>query len=68
MLDAAQSAWVFGGMGSWNDLGFAGAEQKEYERVSKHLYAALTDAICAWSRGSSFVSATSAPLRWRSLP
>ncbi len=27
LLDACQSAWVFGGMGSWNDMGFEGADQ-----------------------------------------
>jgi hypothetical protein len=47
MLDAAQSAWVFGGMGSWNDLGFDGADAEEYESVSEQLFCALNDAICA---------------------
>jgi len=45
LLDAAQSAWVFGGMGSWNDLGFEGAEQIEYDRVSQQLFAVLNEAI-----------------------
>jgi hypothetical protein len=47
ILDAAQSAWVFGGMGSWNDLGFDGAAATTYDEVSRHLYAAMQDAICA---------------------
>lgn len=47
LLDAAQSAWVFGGMGSWNDLGFQGEDQLVYERLSEQLYRALIAAICA---------------------
>jgi hypothetical protein len=35
-------SYVFGGMGSWNDMGFQKPEtQKEYERVSKELYEAV---------------------------
>lgn len=45
LLDACQSAWVFGGMGSWNDLGFEGAAQAEYDRVSEQLFATLNEAI-----------------------
>lgn len=47
VLDAAQSAWVFGGMGSWNDLAFEGEDSKDYERVSAELFSTLNDAICA---------------------
>jgi hypothetical protein len=46
LLDAAQSAWVFGGMGSWNDLAFQGEDQREYERLSEQLYQVLIEAIC----------------------
>lgn len=42
LLDACQSAWVFGGMGSWNDMGI---NDSEYERVSDNLYRAITSAI-----------------------
>jgi hypothetical protein len=45
LLDAAQSAWVFGGMGSWNDLGFEGADQAEYDRVSQQLFTVLNETI-----------------------
>ncbi len=45
LLDAVQSAWVFGGMGSWNDLGFGGAEQTEYDRVSEELFHAANEAV-----------------------
>ena len=45
MLDACQHASVFGGMGSWNDQSFAGAEGEAYERVSERLFRALNRAI-----------------------
>lgn len=45
LLKAAQSAWVFGGMGSWNDMGFEGSTQAEYERVSERLFELLNEAV-----------------------
>jgi hypothetical protein len=45
ILDACQRAWVFGAMGSWNDMGFDGEDQKEYERVSEQLFQTLNQAI-----------------------
>ena len=45
LLDACQTSWVFGGMGSWNDLGFDGDEQKTYDRVSERLFQAVNLAI-----------------------
>jgi len=45
ILNACQKAWVFGGMGSWNDMGFDGKAQKEYERVSDQLFKILNQAI-----------------------
>jgi hypothetical protein len=45
ILHAAQPAWVFGGMGSWNDFVFEGDLQKEYERCSDNLFQALCHAI-----------------------
>jgi len=47
LLAAAQAAWVFGGMGSWNDLGFDGTAQQTYEAVSDRLFNVLNRAICA---------------------
>jgi hypothetical protein len=45
---ASEQAWVFGGMGSWNDLGFAdGAEQAEYHQRSAALYDAVLGGIVA---------------------
>jgi len=45
LLKASMSAWVFGGMGSWNDMGFPGATQQEYESVSESLFCVLNEAI-----------------------
>lgn len=45
LLDACQSAWVFGGMGSWNDMGFERADQAEYDRVSEVLFTVLNETI-----------------------
>ena len=47
LLGAAQAAWVFGGMGSWNDAGFDGEDQVLYERLSEDLYQLLNAAIVA---------------------
>lgn len=39
LLAAAQSAWVFGGMGSWNDMGFDDdAMQASYDALSRALF------------------------------
>lgn len=39
IIAAASQAYVFGGMGSWNDLSFKNSEvQNEYEKLSKDLY------------------------------
>ncbi|WDP91205.1 MAG: hypothetical protein HUN04_16485 [Desulfobacter sp.] len=43
LIAASQAAWVFGGMGSWNDLGFDGKEQDVYEKLSDDLYRLLND-------------------------
>lgn len=46
MLKAAMSAWVFGGMGSWNDMGFEVAvTQSKYESVSESLFNVINEAI-----------------------
>lgn len=45
ILQAAMAAWVFGGMGSWNDLWCeTEKEDREYKRISDTMYAALCDA------------------------
>ena len=44
----AQAAWVFGGMGSWNDLGFSEPEiHSEFEQISRDLFAAVMLACVA---------------------
>jgi len=45
ILKASMSAWGFGGMGSWNDMGFDGDSQQEYENVSESLFLVLNEAI-----------------------
>ena len=56
MLKASVSAWVFGGMGSWNDMGFEGAIQQEYEKVSEGLFNVLNEAIEVAATSSGFGS------------
>ena len=55
LLAAAVGAFVFGGMGSWNDLGFAERKlQERYERLTKELYAAVMGGlVAAVNRGVS---------------
>jgi hypothetical protein len=48
LVGMATRSWVFGGMGSWNDLGFDTPEdQEKYDRVSAELYPALLRAFVA---------------------
>ena len=48
LLSATGAAWVFGGMGSWNDLGFSSDEDQElYLQLSGDLYNCITQAIIA---------------------
>ncbi len=44
-LDACQSAWVFGAMGSWNDLGFERDIEAVYEAATERLFATLIRSI-----------------------
>jgi hypothetical protein len=53
LLQALLSAWVFGGMGSWNDTGPRADELKpDYERLSEALFQALCDGVCALANSS----------------
>ncbi|CAG1016793.1 hypothetical protein ANAEL_05837 [Anaerolineales bacterium] len=46
VLASAVQSYVFGGMGSWNDLGFEKPEtQKEYEKITRKLYEAVKFSI-----------------------
>ena len=47
LLAGAFSSWVFGGMGSWNDLPFEGENQRRYEELSDELFNAIHQAIIA---------------------
>ena len=48
ILYSAGLAWVFGGMGSWNDLGFGTDEDnKTYDELSAALYSTINNAIMA---------------------
>jgi hypothetical protein len=48
ILFSAGTAWVFGGMGSWNDLGFDNKDDNEaYDRLSEQLYSNINKAIVA---------------------
>jgi hypothetical protein len=47
LLGSAEAAWVFGGMGSWNDQGFEGQTQERYEQLSESLYKLLNRVIVA---------------------
>jgi hypothetical protein len=52
LLEAAQSAWVFGGMGSWNDMDFSGELQNEYEQISERLFDLLNESVEAAATSS----------------
>jgi len=45
ILAGAQPAWVFGGMGSWNDQSFDGEEQAKYLTISDTLFDKMNGAI-----------------------
>lgn len=47
LLAAVQAAWVFGGMGSWNDLGFDGDDQREYDALSGKLFLLINQTLCS---------------------
>lgn len=53
LLGCAQDAWVFGGMGSWNDLGFEGEVQARYDQLSEQLYQLLNRVIVAAANSSA---------------
>jgi hypothetical protein len=48
LVAMATRSWVFGGMGSWNDLGFADPDVRQhYENLSRLLYGAVLRAFVA---------------------
>jgi hypothetical protein len=53
----AQASWVFGGMGSWNDIGFPEeAVEREFQRVSRELFAATMVALTSATNAKLFKS------------
>jgi hypothetical protein len=57
LLSASQASWVFGGMGSWNDLGFDGDDQRTYEDLSEDLYKLLNDSIVSAANSTALLVA-----------
>jgi hypothetical protein len=47
LLACCTAAWVFGGMGSWNDQCFEGNDDRIYQSLSDRLYTLLIESICA---------------------
>ena len=48
LLAEALEAWVFGGMGSWNDVVITGdTDRAKYDKLTSSLYAAVVDACVA---------------------
>ena len=45
LIETVFRSWVFGGMGSWNDLAFSGDDQETYSSLSSELYSSLCQAI-----------------------
>lgn len=56
VLAACQAAWVFGGMGSWNDMSFDGEVQREYEAVSDVLFDRVNEGICAATNSAAITA------------
>lgn len=53
LLACCQAAWVFGGMGSWNDLGFDGADEDQYQTLSDRLFGLVNRAICSGANSTA---------------
>lgn len=67
LLAVAQAAWVFGGMGSWNDLGFDGRHQERYEELSDKLFTLLNQAVVEAANASfgGYIPPATAPPWWK---
>lgn len=53
LLGAAEAAWVFGAMGSWNDLSFQGEIGETYNDLSNRLFALVNEATVAAANASA---------------
>ncbi len=48
LLSACEKAWVFGGMGSWNDVGFETPElEARYRSLTPELFSAVLFGVAA---------------------
>lgn len=47
LLETAFRSWVFGGMGSWNDMAFENRDQDKYLALTDELYTAICNALVA---------------------
>ncbi len=54
LLAGSSAAWVFGGMGSWNDLYFDSADKDDYERISDELFEVVNRSIVAATNSAAF--------------
>lgn len=52
LLASCAAAWVFGGMGSWNDALFKGEDQRKYEQVSDRLFNAVMTGVAVATNSS----------------
>lgn len=55
IFSCAAKAWVFGGMGSWNDVWFDGDDQEVYRAVSERLFSAIIDGLVYATNASAEV-------------
>lgn len=54
LLEGALKGWVFGGLGSWNDMYFReSSQEREYQKVSKNLYKAVIQSVGAVANSTS---------------
>jgi len=54
LIEAAFASWVFGGMGSWNDMAhmaMSADNHKSHAQLSEELYSAICDAVVAAVNG-----------------
>lgn len=47
VLSACQKAFVFGAMGSWNDMSYEGEIQEKYDSISDNLFSTIVMAVCS---------------------
>lgn len=52
ILAACCAAWVFGGMGSWNDITFDGEDEVRFIEFTRRLMFAMSRSVCAAANSS----------------